>query len=122
MEQVAQVLENTLSPDETVRNQAVATLEQAKQGDFGQLLATLAFVLSSETLSSNSRSAAGMYIKNSLSGRSQQFKDRALANWQAVDPKLRASVCFSFCCFPFLMRCFTSSCVFFSHNRFGDMF
>ena len=93
MEQVAQVLENTLSPDATVRDQATATLDQAKQADFGQLLATLSVVLSTETFSTNSRSAAGMYIKNSLSGRSQQFKDKALANWEAVEPKFRESVC-----------------------------
>ena len=93
MEQVAQVLENTLSPDATVRDQATATLDQARQADFGQLLATLSVVLSTETFSTNSRSAAGMYIKNSLSGRSQQFKDKARANWEAVDGKFRDSVC-----------------------------
>jgi len=92
LEQVVQLLESTLNPDETIRRQAESTLEGAKKSDFGQLLQTLAVVLFNETVSSTSRVVAATYIKNSLTGRSQQFKDAAAEQWEKVDAKIRDNV------------------------------
>jgi len=94
LEQIVQILDNTLSSNDQVRRTAEATLEQAKQSNFGQLLQTLAVVLESENapVTATSRQVAAAYIRNSLTGRSQQFKDAVEASWNGLDAKVRDSV------------------------------
>jgi len=93
LEQIVQILDNTLSSNDQVRRTAEATLEQAKQSNFGQLLQTLAVVLESENapVTATSRQVAAAYIRNSLTGRSQQFKDAVEASWNGLDAKVRDS-------------------------------
>jgi len=92
LQEVVQVLENTLSPDGATRQAAESNLEAFKRSNFAGMLQTLTVVLSNESVSPTSRVVASTYIKNALSGRSQQFKDAAAALWEGVDSKLRDSI------------------------------
>jgi len=92
LEQVIKVLENTVRGDQRQITEATQALEQAREANFGQLLQTLAVVLSTEQASSESRRQAALFIKNSISGGSQQFKEKNAEKWRALDPKIRESV------------------------------
>jgi len=85
-------LENTLNPDDATRRAAENNLQAFKQANFAGMLQTLTVVLSNESVSATSRVVASTYIKNALSGRSQQFKDAAKAQWESVDASLRETI------------------------------
>ncbi|KAF2756966.1 ARM repeat-containing protein [Pseudovirgaria hyperparasitica] len=66
---VNQVLEGTLSPDDSVRQSSEAQLTQAAEADFSGYLVTLGKELANEATSSQVRMAAALALKNSFSAR-----------------------------------------------------
>jgi len=67
LEQIIGVLEKTVNGNQQEISNATGALEQAKNTNFGQMLETLAVVISTETASSVSRCQAALFLKNSIS-------------------------------------------------------
>lgn len=66
---VNQVLENSLSPDATIRNAAEQQLTQAADTNFSGYLTTLVQELANEDAQGHIRAAAGIALKNAFSAR-----------------------------------------------------
>jgi len=92
MEQVIRVLESTVNGTQQQIDEATGMLRRAKEANFGQLMLTMAVVLSTESASSISRRQAALYIKNNLGGTSQQVRDKNAQEWEKVDPKTREEI------------------------------
>lgn len=90
---VNQVLEGTLSPDATIRQNAELQLTQAAEADFSGYLTTLAQELANERAQSHIRTAAALALKNAFSAREharlRQVQDRWLTQ---VDPNIKTQV------------------------------
>lgn len=90
---VTQVLEGTLSPDGTIRQNAELQLTQAAEADFSGYLTTLAQELANERAQSHIRTAAALALKNAFSAREharlRQVQDRWLTQ---VDPNIKTQV------------------------------
>ncbi|KAI9814209.1 MAG: karyopherin beta [Pycnora praestabilis] len=90
---VNQVLEGTLSPDATTRQNAEQQLLQAADGDFSGYLTTLAQELANEQAQPHIRTAAGIALKNSFSAREYARLREVQERWlQQVDPNVKKSV------------------------------
>lgn len=90
---VNQVLEGTLSPDATIRQNAELQLTQAAEADFSGYLTILAQELANERAQSHIRTAAALALKNAFSAREharlRQVQDRWLTQ---VDPNIKTQV------------------------------
>ncbi|KAI9701061.1 MAG: karyopherin beta [Candelina mexicana] len=90
---VNQVLQNTLSPDASTRQNAEQQLLQAADVDFSGYLSTLAQELANEQAQSHIRAAAGIALKNSFSAREYSRLREVQDRWlQHVDPNIKKSV------------------------------
>ncbi|KAI9791457.1 MAG: karyopherin beta [Candelina submexicana] len=90
---VNQVLQNTLSPDASTRQNAEQQLLQAADVDFSGYLSTLAQELANEQAQSHIRAAAGIALKNSFSAREYNRLREVQDRWlQHVDPNIKKSV------------------------------
>ena len=92
MEQIIRVLESTLNADKNIRDQATATLEQAKSQSYGQLLGTLTSLLANQGVSQIARHAAAMFVKNMVSGHSRLTNQQAQTRWNQLDNQTREHV------------------------------
>lgn len=90
---VNQVLEGTLSPEATIRQNAELQLTQAAEADFSGYLTILAQELANERAQSHTRTAAALALKNAFSAREharlRQVQDRWLTQ---VDPNIKTQV------------------------------
>lgn len=87
-----QVLESTLSPDASTRQNAEQQLTQAAEADFATYLITLAQELANEQAQPHIRQAAGVALKNTLSAREGPRLRYMQNRWRQVNPSARASV------------------------------
>ncbi|KAJ9314360.1 hypothetical protein DTO271D3_5337 [Paecilomyces variotii] len=87
------VLEGTLSPDATTRQNAEQQLLHAAEVDFATYLTTLAQELANETAPPHVRTAAGIALKNSFTFRDIARLRQVQARWiQQVNPDVKAQV------------------------------
>ncbi|KAN0079574.1 Armadillo-type fold [Elaphomyces granulatus] len=84
---VTQVLEGTLSPDATTRQNAERQLLNAAEIDFSTYLSTLAQALANEDSPSHIRTAAGIALKNSLTFRDTVRLREVQARWVQQIPQ-----------------------------------
>ncbi|KAL8718727.1 MAG: hypothetical protein Q9225_004168 [Loekoesia sp. 1 TL-2023] len=90
---VNQVLESTLSPDASTRNNAEQQLLQAAEVDFSGYVSTLAHELANEQAQPHIRSAAGIALKNSFSAREYtRLRDLQLRWRERVGADVKTSV------------------------------
>ncbi|KAI9831027.1 MAG: hypothetical protein M1819_005265 [Sarea resinae] len=90
---VNQVLEGTLSPDTTTRQNAEQQLLQAANVDFSGYLTTLAHTLANEELQPHIRTAAGIALKNTFSARDSGRLREVQERWiQQVDPNAKKAM------------------------------
>ncbi|KAL8943884.1 MAG: hypothetical protein Q9216_000778 [Gyalolechia sp. 2 TL-2023] len=90
---VNQVLEGTLSPDASTRNNAEQQLLQAAEVDFSGYVSTLARELANEQAQPHIRSAAGIALKNSFSAREyERLRDLQLRWRERVGADVKTSV------------------------------
>lgn len=90
---VNQVLESTLSPDASTRNNAEQQLLQAADVDFSGYVSTLAHELANEQAQPHIRSAAGIALKNSFSAREYaRLRDLQLRWRERVGADVKTSV------------------------------
>ncbi|OCL06030.1 importin subunit beta-1 [Glonium stellatum] len=90
---VTQVLEGTLSPDATIRQNAELQLTQAAEADFAGYLTILAQELANEQAQSHIRTAAGLALKNAFSAREYARLRQVQERWLSqVDPSIKTQV------------------------------
>ncbi|KAJ9090905.1 hypothetical protein QFC20_007788 [Naganishia adeliensis] len=88
----ATLLSNSLSADNNVRAQATQQLEQAAQENFPAYMQTLANELANESADNLVRNAAGLAIKNALTGRESQRQQDLAQRWLALPTEARNSI------------------------------
>ncbi|KAJ9095333.1 hypothetical protein QFC21_005699 [Naganishia friedmannii] len=88
----ATLLSNSLSADNNVRAQATQQLEQAAQENFPAYMLTLANELANEHADNLVRNAAGLAIKNALTGRESQRQHDLAQRWLALPSDARTSI------------------------------
>ncbi|KIX94837.1 uncharacterized protein Z520_09527 [Fonsecaea multimorphosa CBS 102226] len=90
---VRAVLENTFSPDATIRGGAEEQLRQAREGNFSEYLSILSRELANDQASPAVRQAAGLALKNAFTYRDVTRLREVQARWlQGVDPQIKAQV------------------------------
>ncbi|KAL8953099.1 MAG: hypothetical protein Q9222_001037 [Ikaeria aurantiellina] len=90
---VNQVLESTLSPDASTRQNAEQQLLQAAEVDFSGYVSTLAHELANEQAQPHIRSAAGIALKNAFSAREYTRLRDLQSRWRdRVSADVKASV------------------------------
>lgn len=87
------MLEGTLSPDATIRQNAELQLTQAAEADFAGYLTILAQELANEQAQSHIRTAAGLALKNAFSAREYARLRQVQERWLSqVDPSIKTQV------------------------------
>ncbi|CAF9925757.1 MAG: karyopherin beta [Heterodermia speciosa] len=89
---VNQVLESTLSPDASTRQNAEQQLTQAAEADFAAYLTTLAHELANDGAQTHIRQAAGVALKNTLDSRDYRRLQRMRHRWYETGPAVRNGV------------------------------
>jgi importin subunit beta-1 len=90
--EINQVLENSLSPDATLRNAAEQQLNQAAENNFPLYLATLVQELANEQSSGSVRSAAGLALKNAFTTRDFARHQELQSRWVQIDDETKTRV------------------------------
>ncbi|KAG7531899.1 hypothetical protein FFLO_04045 [Filobasidium floriforme] len=86
------LLVNSLSADNATRQEATAQLQNAMQNDYGGYMHTLAMELANEQQQSHIRNAAGIAIKNALTGREATTQNALLERWKTLDASRRTEL------------------------------
>ncbi|KAF4301258.1 HEAT domain-containing protein [Botryosphaeria dothidea] len=91
---VNQVLEGTLSPEQTLRSVPMPSrqLTQAAEADFSGYLTTLATELANEQAQPHIRTAAALALKNSFSAREYTRLREVQARWVSQPEQIRTTV------------------------------
>ncbi|KAL9616782.1 MAG: hypothetical protein Q9160_008379 [Pyrenula sp. 1 TL-2023] len=90
---VNQVLESTLSPDATTRQNAEQQLSHAAEVDFAGYLTTLGRELANEQAQPHIRTAAGLALKNAFSSRDAARLREVQGRWvQQIQPEIKKQV------------------------------
>ncbi|KAJ1660746.1 karyopherin Kap95 [Dispira simplex] len=89
---VAEILANTLSPEEQVRQDATAKLEAAAAENFASYTVALVQELVNEQNQPHVRSAAGIALKNTMSAKDQQKQAELAAKWLGIDANMTQQV------------------------------
>ncbi|KAM0683555.1 karyopherin Kap95 [Mitosporidium daphniae] len=90
---ISLLLQNTLSPDQALRESATVTLERASVENFGVYIQLLAAELANADAQQHLRVAAGVALKNSLSSKKDPIKRNQQAQrWTALDATLKTSI------------------------------
>ena len=96
IEQMKQLMEGCQNPDLAVRQAAETKLASLRDSNLGTLLGLLAQFLRAESGSAPAavalRQQAGLYIKNALTGKTEETQMRASAAWLKVDTAVRAQI------------------------------
>lgn len=85
----ATLLANSLSPDNAIRQDATAQLQRAVQENYAGYMLTLASELANESQESHIRNAAGIAIKNALTGKETATQQDLLEKWRQLDATTR---------------------------------
>ncbi|KAH6575430.1 hypothetical protein BASA60_005017 [Batrachochytrium salamandrivorans] len=89
---IAELLENTLSPTQTIREDATNKLNSYAAENFPHYLGLLCQELTGQQTSMDVRKSAGLILKNSLSSRDPIRQTEMSVRWMAIDPGFRAQV------------------------------
>ncbi|KAI8092520.1 armadillo-type protein [Halteromyces radiatus] len=89
---VPTLLSNTLSPDRTIREDAVQKLELFAQEDYPSYVLMLCQVLANEQITDDIRQAAALALKNSLSAKEFARREEQALRWLAVDENSKAQI------------------------------
>lgn len=89
---IATLLNNTLSADNTTRENATAQLTSAAVENFPAYMHMLAAELANNNASSFVRNAAGLAFKNSLTGRSSDVNADLSSRWRSLDPSQKSTI------------------------------
>ncbi|TAQ89883.1 hypothetical protein B7494_g1838 [Chlorociboria aeruginascens] len=89
---VNQVLENSLSPDGTIRQAAELQLTQAADSNFSGYLTTLVGELANEDAQGHIRAAAGIALKNAFTAREYARLRELQEKWIQQDPDTKKHV------------------------------
>ncbi|KAF2461787.1 importin subunit beta-1 [Lineolata rhizophorae] len=89
---VKQVLQGTLAIDGAVRSNAETQLSQAAEADYAGYLVTLAQELADESNDAAVRTAAGLALKNSFSGREFARLRELQQRWLQLDQQVKNTV------------------------------
>ncbi|KAG0057156.1 karyopherin beta [Gryganskiella cystojenkinii] len=87
---IGEILLNTLSPDQLIRETATRQLETAAEEDFKQYVVMLCQELSVEQ--SQARIPAGLALKNALTARETVRRDEMSARWLGIDADTRLQI------------------------------
>ncbi|KAK0554630.1 karyopherin Kap95 [Tilletia horrida] len=88
----ASLLNNTLSPDPTVRNDAEQKLESAAKENLGLYCQLLATELVNEQGFVGVRIAAALALKNALTAKDAMRAEEYALRWKEVQPEIRADI------------------------------
>lgn len=89
---IAQILENTLSPDPQIRQNATNYLEQASSHNYSAYLTALLDELATEGRPEHIRTTAGIAFKNSLSVKDPERRQSLSQRWIALDASTKAAI------------------------------
>ncbi|KAF9115410.1 karyopherin beta [Mortierella sp. AM989] len=90
MASIGEILSNTLSPDQQIREAATTQLETAANEDFKQYVVMLCHELSNEQ--SQARIPAGLALKNALTARDSARREGMSARWVNIDAPTRDQI------------------------------
>jgi len=92
---IADILANTLNPDQAIREEAVRQLETLENENFPTYLQYLCEELANENSPSHIRTVAGISLKNTVSAREIARKEQMVQRWIALSDETKQSVKFS---------------------------
>ncbi|KAG0004545.1 karyopherin beta [Entomortierella chlamydospora] len=90
MASIGEILLNTLSPDQQIREAATSQLETAANEDFKQYVVMLCQELNNEQ--SQARIPAGLALKNALTARESARREGMSARWMNIDEPTRSQI------------------------------
>ncbi|CEH12917.1 karyopherin kap95 [Ceraceosorus bombacis] len=88
----AELLQNTLSPDAGVRQNAEHQLEAAARDNYGAYVGMLAAELANESTAPHLRNAAGLAVKNALTARDAARQEEFANRWTSLPEDARSDV------------------------------
>ncbi|EGF79070.1 hypothetical protein BATDEDRAFT_17183 [Batrachochytrium dendrobatidis JAM81] len=89
---IAELLANTLSPTQTIREDATNKLNSYESENFPNYLGLLCQELTSQQTPMDIRKSAGLIFKNSLTSRDAVRQTEMAARWRNIDPAFRTQV------------------------------
>ncbi|KAI8907243.1 armadillo-type protein [Gorgonomyces haynaldii] len=89
---ISGLLENTLSPIQNVREEAVAQLDAFSKDNFTHYMGLLCQELSSTQNGSHIRSSAGLMMKNAVTAKDFERQEELSQRWLHVDPQAREQI------------------------------
>lgn len=89
---VSELLKNSLSPDQAIRQQATQTLERASEENYPMYVQLLAQELSAEASPGHIRVAAGVALKNTFSSKDTQKKATLSQKWLSLELTIKQGV------------------------------
>ncbi|KAG4094253.1 karyopherin Kap95 [Neocallimastix lanati (nom. inval.)] len=92
---IAEILANTLNPDQAIREEAVHQLETLENENFPAYLQYLCEELANENSPSHIRTVAGISLKNTVSAREIARKEQMVQRWIALNDETKQSVKYS---------------------------
>ncbi len=90
--EAGEVLANTLSPNQQIRDDAVQKLEKAAREHWNEYLGMLSRELANEQGQPHVRTAAGLALKNALTAKETIRRQEYQAKWQAMNQGVRAEI------------------------------
>ena len=90
---ISLLLQNTLSPDQALRESATVTLERASVENFSVYIQLLTAELANAATQQHVRIAAGVALKNSLTSKKDLVKrNQQIQKWTSLDGSLKTSI------------------------------
>lgn len=92
---IAEILANTLSPDQAIREEAAQKLETLENENFPLYLQYLCEELANEQSPSHIRTVAGISLKNTVSAREIGRKEQMVQRWISLNNEVKQNVRYS---------------------------
>ncbi|KAJ1971490.1 karyopherin Kap95 [Dimargaris xerosporica] len=89
---VAEILANTLSPEQQIRQDATAKLEMAAAENFAGYTVALVQELVNEQNPSHVRTAAGIALKNTMTAKDMQRQEEMAKQWMSIEAATKQQV------------------------------
>ncbi|KAL1914260.1 uncharacterized protein VTP21DRAFT_9074 [Calcarisporiella thermophila] len=89
---IAEILANTLSPDQQIREDATQKLELASKENFPAYTVMLVQELANDQTPTHIRTSAGIALKNTLTAKEYHRQQEMAQNWLSLDENTRSQV------------------------------